>query len=415
MSFPRINQNLLTGLIELAGIAVILTPSALTGTGNSILKCQNVFCSPGDTTVKVIVELVSDPADSIAGFQFDQYIDSSYFTPSDSEPWDVSGLNGWLPQTAIRNDAMVSFIAVDSLLNQGHLNAGLACNYFIDKATPSGFYLIQPANVMISGISGDSVGCQLQSGAIIVSKGDVIIKVADETVRVGQKSVVIPITFVAKEGARTIDFKITDSAYVFTLRDFLTVLPPGWTVAFNQDSTGAVRYYAHCDAPLRLGYPIAPNEIITINLIVDINPEVTPQTYLINTQNVAVGDATSDSGSWMVESIAGCLTIIDSTSAITSAPDKLEKFSLLQNYPNPFNQNTTIDFAIEQAGPVRLEVYNLLGQSVKTLVRGKYDLGEYSVIWNGHSDTGQVLESGIYFLCLQTGERVQTRKMVLIK
>jgi hypothetical protein len=103
MSFTRIHHNLLIGLIELAGIAVILTPSALTGTGNSILKCQNVFCSPGDTTVKVIVELDSDPADSIAGFQFDQYIDSRYFTPSDSELWHINGLNGWLlkPQSAM--------------------------------------------------------------------------------------------------------------------------------------------------------------------------------------------------------------------------------------------------------------------------------------------------------------------------
>jgi hypothetical protein len=81
----------------------------------------------------------------------------------------------------------------------------------------------------------------------------------------------------------------------------------------------------------------------------------------------------------------------------------------MQNYPNPFNLSTTIDFAIEQAGQVRLKDYNLLGQSVKTWCVGNMTRRIFSNLERTF-DTGQVLESGIYFLCLQTGERVQTRK-----
>ncbi len=85
-------------------------------------------------------------------------------------------------------------------------------------------------------------------------------------------------------------------------------------------------------------------------------------------------------------------------------------FSLSQNYPNPFNPITTIKYALPRDCWVRLEVYNILGQKVASLVDGEQRAGYKTVRW----DAG-ALSSGIYFYQLQAGEFVQTRKMVLLR
>ena len=86
------------------------------------------------------------------------------------------------------------------------------------------------------------------------------------------------------------------------------------------------------------------------------------------------------------------------------------EFRLFQNYPNPFNPSTTIRYAVPQAGPVLLNVYNLSGQVVGTLAKEVKEAGEYSATWNGQKVSG-----GIYFCRLQAGRFVDVKKMVLIK
>ncbi|MCC7261112.1 MAG: T9SS type A sorting domain-containing protein, partial [Candidatus Latescibacteria bacterium] len=85
------------------------------------------------------------------------------------------------------------------------------------------------------------------------------------------------------------------------------------------------------------------------------------------------------------------------------------------NFPNPFNPETAIRFALPQAGMVRLEVYNVLGQKVRTLLTGYAQAGEQVVPWNGQDESGQVVSSGVYFCRLQAGEVVQARRMLLLK
>ena len=90
-------------------------------------------------------------------------------------------------------------------------------------------------------------------------------------------------------------------------------------------------------------------------------------------------------------------------------------YSLSQNYPNPFNPETEIRYALPERAYVRLEVYNLLGQRVATLVNGPQEAGGAVVRWDGTSDEGTSLASGIYFYHLQAGEYSATRKMVYLK
>jgi hypothetical protein len=90
-------------------------------------------------------------------------------------------------------------------------------------------------------------------------------------------------------------------------------------------------------------------------------------------------------------------------------------FSLAQNYPNPFNPTTTISYALPTNAFVKLVVYNILGQKVKTLVDEEQTAGFRQVVWNGQNDRGETVGSGIYFYRIQAGDFTKTAKMSLLK
>jgi hypothetical protein len=89
----------------------------------------------------------------------------------------------------------------------------------------------------------------------------------------------------------------------------------------------------------------------------------------------------------------------------------ITNYQLYQNYPNPFNSNTKFQFTISKSGFLTLNIYDLLGQKVATLVEGKLEAGDHTVQFNASA-----LASGVYFYRLQAGQDfVQMRKMVLVK
>ena len=90
-------------------------------------------------------------------------------------------------------------------------------------------------------------------------------------------------------------------------------------------------------------------------------------------------------------------------------------FALQQNYPNPFNSGTVIRFELPEAGETELAVYNLVGQKVATLVDGTRETGQYRLRWDGRDNSGQSLASGVYFYRLRSREKVDTRKLLLLR
>ena len=90
-------------------------------------------------------------------------------------------------------------------------------------------------------------------------------------------------------------------------------------------------------------------------------------------------------------------------------------FALLQNFPNPFNPTTMIRYDLPTEGRVRLEIFNALGQPIRTLVDGPQQAGPSVIRWDGRDEAGQSLPSGLYFYRLRAGGFVQVRKMVLVK
>lgn len=90
-------------------------------------------------------------------------------------------------------------------------------------------------------------------------------------------------------------------------------------------------------------------------------------------------------------------------------------YSLDQNYPNPFNPSTGINFALPVASRVRLDIYNVLGQRVTTLVDEHLPAGNHTVTWEGTNADGALVSSGVYFYRITAEDFAAAKKMMLLK
>ena len=88
---------------------------------------------------------------------------------------------------------------------------------------------------------------------------------------------------------------------------------------------------------------------------------------------------------------------------------------LYRNYPNPFNPETTIQYSVKETDHISIEIYNIKGQKVKTLVNSVHEQGKYSLVWNGTDSHSKNSSSGIYFCVMKGNEYRSVRKMVLLK
>ncbi len=114
------------------------------------------------------------------------------------------------------------------------------------------------------------------------------------------------------------------------------------------------------------------------------------------------------------------ILILANTAFVTEVREPFNqplKFSLDQNYPNPFNPTTTIQFTVGGTGlvPVKLEVYNALGQRIKTVVDDYRVPGVYKIEWDGRNELGSQVASGVYFYTLRSNSFIQTKKLLLLK
>jgi photosystem II stability/assembly factor-like uncharacterized protein len=106
----------------------------------------------------------------------------------------------------------------------------------------------------------------------------------------------------------------------------------------------------------------------------------------------------------------GIYKVNQTVTSVNSQSSKYYSFSLGQNYPNPFNPSTIINYSIPKSGLVSIKIYDLLGKEIKTLVSEEKSAGNYSVQFNGSN-----LSSGIYFYRMQSGNHMQTKKLILLK
>ncbi|MDP5170316.1 MAG: T9SS type A sorting domain-containing protein, partial [Bacteroidia bacterium] len=109
------------------------------------------------------------------------------------------------------------------------------------------------------------------------------------------------------------------------------------------------------------------------------NVEEMPLAVIASTVNITVGDVS---------------TSID--------PSELEGYAFLQNVPNPFHESTTFTFSLPTQEDVKIEIYNALGQLVRSF-EGSYGLGVHELQWNGANGAGQEVADGIYSVRLRAG------------
>jgi hypothetical protein len=171
----------------------------------------------------------------------------------------------------------------------------------------------------------------------------------------------------------------------FELKDVSGKLPAGWLMAHNY-SVNKLRI------ALSGIKPIGKGNIITFSLRIK-NKNSRGQILATGKLN---DNLNSDLGSLVVNNIP------------------LE-FGMDQNYPNPFNPNTRITYRLASKGKVLLEIFNMLGEKVKTLVNAEQEAGFFSVEWNGTNGYNQKVSSGIYIYRLFAGKFVSVKNMTMLK
>lgn len=100
---------------------------------------------------------------------------------------------------------------------------------------------------------------------------------------------------------------------------------------------------------------------------------------------------------------------------ITEATSTLEELQLLANYPNPFNPSTTIQYELLTDGLVTIQIFDMLGQLVATLVNSEKSVGRHSIIWNGTNQNGKLVPGGTYLARISTDSHSKTTKLQLLK
>jgi hypothetical protein len=119
---------------------------------------------------------------------------------------------------------------------------------------------------------------------------------------------------------------------------------------------------------------------------------------------------TAADGSYAIAIDDLIVTAVEPTETVTTPSD----FHLSPSYPNPFNPSTTIPYQIGAATQVRLEVYDILGQRIRTLVDASQAPGQYAAVWDGRDAAGRGVAAGSYLCRLETDHYVASRKMLLL-
>jgi hypothetical protein len=179
----------------------------------------------------------------------------------------------------------------------------------------------------------------------------------------------------------------------------------------NGNSYGPIRRYRHV--------PLDPDEIIYVESVVQDVPAFAPAgdyvyrayaglyPYAVDSAKLYFTKTVTAGGTEAAEWAVYNWFDSDELTADVSLPGGI---ALLGNYPNPFNASTRIDYIISSGAYVNLDIYNIAGQKVSTLVDAFQPAGTHSAIWDGSG-----VSSGVYFYVLTTGDSSKTRRMTLIK
>ena len=155
------------------------------------------------------------------------------------------------------------------------------------------------------------------------------------------------------------------------------------------------------------GFPhtLAPSESVDLNVVIPL-PTLDGSMVFLYDQLVVVSE---------IDTQFVTIAVNEGLYTAIGDPKFKGRSALSGNYPNPFSTSTTFEYSIAQPGTVLMEVFNVSGIKVKTLVDTPHQTGEYKVSWSGTDDTGQQLPGGIYLCRLKTDDATLTRRCVLLR
>jgi len=166
--------------------------------------------------------------------------------------------------------------------------------------------------------------------------------------------------------------------------------PNNWDLYFSPDGGSNVSEIAFN----------LPKEQLNYMWIVPDNP--TNQGIIIIVQD--------NSASVDYQDMCSPFTINETTTGITDKNNQPKDFIIYPAYPNPFNNSTIISFKLPEKSQVKINVFNIVGEEVKTLVNSEMQPGLHKIRWNADE-----VPSGVYFYAIETKNFVETRKLILLK
>ncbi|MCK9310298.1 MAG: C25 family cysteine peptidase, partial [Candidatus Cloacimonetes bacterium] len=178
------------------------------------------------------------------------------------------------------------------------------------------------------------------------------------------------------------------------------------TVAMMGTIDSAAPFFLSTDIPepqLSQNYYLPAGESITVNV------NFTPSAMMPYNGELII---TSDDPETPV-----AIVILTGTGGTVANSDLVSPLqtSLLGNYPNPFNPSTTIQFSLKEKSQVNMDIYNISGQKVRSLVNSLMPSGTHNIHWNGQDNSGKAVSSGVYFVKMNSGKYTSTKKMILMK
>lgn len=215
-------------------------------------------------------------------------------------------------------------------------------------------------------------------------------------------------------------FRIVYDADAFEILSVETASRSNQFELFGADLTepGVIFFFATSMHPLENAIPPGSGSIAAAEIMV--KEEASPGNYDFIFRDT---DSSSFDNSLTDMEFGVIIPILDDgvfgvqpTTGVDGSTGLPRAFFLDQNYPNPFNGNTVIRFSLERMQRIDLEIYDLLGRRVAILFSGVADAGNHSFTWNGRSDGGDDLTSGVYFCRLYApGGACVTKTMTLMK
>ncbi len=132
---------------------------------------------------------------------------------------------------------------------------------------------------------------------------------------------------------------------------------------------------------------------------------------------VRITDVGESTAGFVLRADAFKFQLVEELTDISDELNSLQKlnYRLSQNYPNPFNPTTNISFEIPKSTNVKLEIFNLLGEKVNTLLDDILISGKHSVVWNGENNAGNLVASGVYFYRIIADDFISVKKMMYLR